>query len=401
MVIDDEAAHGDAHAKLHGHLVELLHGRDSGKVDHRELARQLRRLADRLESESQPAKADPRIRRRVEVQRKTDHPVELDFTVGDVDFKNRVIRVEVDPAKNRFLHKKDETRQRVIEMKKDERGDLHFGDKEHNRFVYRDDKIDPERNATLRWVFKNEDDQAHEAHDRRAPHEARKPHEEELHFGHATTSDGELGQVLRELKNEVQQLRREVNQLRSGRDLTTDRPVRFHVEERKIHPDRPVELRRFREDRDVETDYEFRVKPKGVEGSSKKSGGVRIESKTKPGNVWFDSKTKPKNIWIESEPKAENIEKAEPKRRAKRDDNVRFDVEVKANSTVELPNKKGIWVVEVEDVKQQPNSQIRLKRANEGKKTSDSEGVLVDVEFVEDIAKDRDETKSSKSKKKK
>lgn len=164
VVIKADAEEGDDDVELHSHLVERLHGKISGKVNHQELAEKLRQIADRLEAHDENAHPKHEVRRKIEILRKTDEPQQL------------IIELKAENDEKAHSHDGDHAKM-ILHLKEDDAG--------HNVFV---EEI--------------QGDREHE------------PHANKL-FG--TTSDEGLDQAIRELKIELQQLRQKLNQLRSER----------------------------------------------------------------------------------------------------------------------------------------------------------------------------------------
>ena len=221
----------DLKAKLKGHVVDLLHGRHSGKSDHHELARQLRAIADKLDGKHSDGHGQHKVLLDLDIHDHEKHGQHDKPRV--IEEKKRARKIELKKESGTHLNLKradgpfrwvieaegkakrksgsDDDQARVIVQGK------HAVDSKHNvivekieknsardagkgHVVVRAKKLDPDHNVVIEEMLVGQDEHSASGN---------------LFFGHGKTSDEGHDKSLTELKNELEDLRRELDQLQS------------------------------------------------------------------------------------------------------------------------------------------------------------------------------------------
>ena len=226
----------DHSSELHLHLAKILHS-ESEHHDTAKLAQQLRALADQLESGDKRHRSTRTIHQKK--QHDQDNNIEVDVRV--IEHADAILEIHPEHKMIVRRKRKQEKADFVLLEKGDHRSDLKL---DVRKFVEKDGErlqLHREHDGDHVIVDLVEGDHwrvhAHEDGDHRIllrekldnpisgkiKAELRlmdrvdtlRPHREHAESGHGHTSEGDIGDVLRELRNEVRQLRKEVKEMRN------------------------------------------------------------------------------------------------------------------------------------------------------------------------------------------
>lgn len=193
----------DGDVDLHGHLVELLHGPGTDKINHQELARKLRDIAHQLEGQTTNAQPNHKLHQKIEIHEGGEHEIHAE-KLADVLSKHRGIhRFKIDSGGRFLLKNANEPRQMIIELESDNDSTAHAHEGVHEQIVVHDQEQHSGQNIIVEKIHEEGDDN---------------PLAAELRFGTAETTGEEAQSSVGALRAELQQLRNELNQLRSKRD---------------------------------------------------------------------------------------------------------------------------------------------------------------------------------------
>ena len=268
---DGDQARQDWSRVLHDHLTQLLHE----NMDQRDLARRLREFADHLDKDQRDNHSDRDARGNVEAHDADGHSMNIEVIRDDNDQNQRTIKV-VPRNANRFRSRQsEEPQEMIIEIQAEGNENANARDGSPKRITLRPQSNDDREKIVIKEVRVQGNEN---------PHQPAPPH-----FGNAAVSDSELGQAIRDLRNEVQQLRREINQLRSNRNPPPPGPPgpRYRDDQQQ-QPQR---------DTDRQGRFEFRNRDN--DSSQNSPNQIRWEMRSdsrdprqdaRPGNVWIESK---------------------------------------------------------------------------------------------------------------
>ncbi len=271
---DGDHAHDDLMRLLHDHLTQLLHE----NLDHRELARRLHEFADHLEAGGNDGQSNHDARGNVEVHQGDGHSINVEITRDDNNPSQRIIKVAPKSGNRFFLRQPDKPREMIVEVEADQDGEVHLHEGQHQRMILRANPSDPRENVIVEEirVKRNENPLATD---------------QDAHFGQAETSDSELGQAIRDLRNEVQQLRRELNQLRSDRNPPPPGPLGP-----RYRDDQQQQQQQQQRDTDRQGRFEFRNR----DNASSQNSPNQIRWEMRPDSQDPRKDAPSGNIWVES-----------------------------------------------------------------------------------------------------
>ena len=150
----------DVNVELHGHLAEMLHGKVSGNVDHKELARKLRAIADQLDGKGDAVHAKHK-HHNIEIHHGGGHEIHIDKGAIVEKLRHRIVELHADSG-NRIVHNKTgEPRHMIIDLKKDGKGNVHVHEGDHKKMVLHAKKHDAHHNVVVDKIHVDGDHEIH------------------------------------------------------------------------------------------------------------------------------------------------------------------------------------------------------------------------------------------------
>ena len=203
---------------LHKHVVGLLHGNGSEGVNHKELAKKLREIADQLDGSSHTAHPQLELHQHdVEIHHGGAHKIQIEKRSGSSKPSHRIIEFNTETGKRINLNKTGAPHEMTIELKIDEHGNVHASNDGHRKMILHAKELEPGHNIIVEEIQVTGDDN---------------PQEEKLHFGSGATSDEGGLSAMEKLRHELHQLRQELGQLRSKKVSSGENRLRL-IEESK------------------------------------------------------------------------------------------------------------------------------------------------------------------------
>lgn len=198
VVVSDDEDHGNIEKKIHRHVVDLLHGQGSSKADYREIANQLREIADRLDGGHSSNKKHGH-HEDIEIHHGGGHGVHVFKHAGSDKAEDEEIEIVTGAGKRFQIRKSDQPHEVFIEITPEGNPKVQALHDDHGKkkWIYRSQDHDKAQNI---FVEKIHTDKKQKKHKKR---------------GDATTSDENDLTTLKHLRAELDALQEELHKLRS------------------------------------------------------------------------------------------------------------------------------------------------------------------------------------------